>query len=80
MTITLSPDIEQAIAEQARRQGITPESLVLQALREKFAPSGLVPSVLEETQGDWERSLLAAGSDCGVSLPHEALSSEGLYD
>ena len=29
---------------------------------------------------EWERRLLAIGTDCGVSLSDEALSSEGLYD
>lgn len=29
---------------------------------------------------DWERRLLTIGTDCGVSLSNEALSSEGLYD
>jgi hypothetical protein len=32
MSITLTPDIEQAIAEQARRRGTTLESLALLAL------------------------------------------------
>lgn len=29
---------------------------------------------------DWERRLFALGKDCGVSLPPEALTSEGLYE
>ena len=29
---------------------------------------------------DWERRLLAIGTDCGVSLPPSALTSEGMYD
>jgi hypothetical protein len=29
---------------------------------------------------EWERRLLSAASDCGVSLPNSALSSDGLYD
>lgn len=29
---------------------------------------------------EWERGLLDAAKDCGVSPPDSALSSEGLYD
>ena len=31
-------------------------------------------------QDDWERKLLSLGSDWGVVLPPEALTSEGIYD
>jgi len=34
--ITLTPDIEGALAEEARRQGTTPELLALATLRERF--------------------------------------------
>jgi hypothetical protein len=73
MTITLGPDLEAALNEHARRLGVAPETLALNALREKFAPP-------LEPRDDWERLLLGAGSDCGVSLSHAALSSEGLYE
>ena len=36
MTVTLSPDLEAALREQARRRGVTPEELALDALRERF--------------------------------------------
>jgi hypothetical protein len=29
---------------------------------------------------EWERQLFAAAIDCGVSVPDEVLSSDGLYD
>ena len=38
MIITLTPDIEQALAEQAYQLGTTPEQLALDSLRERFAP------------------------------------------
>jgi hypothetical protein len=75
MTITLTPDIEQAVTEQTQRQGITPESLIVEALREKFVL--LQPPAPPD---DWERMLRGVGTKCGVSLLHEAVSSEGLYD
>ena len=80
MTITLTPDIEQAVAEEAQRRGTTPESLVVETLREKFVPSRPASPVPPQRPDDWERMLLSVGTSCGVSLPHEAVSSEGLYD
>jgi predicted transcriptional regulator len=78
MTITLPPDIEQALAEQARKQKTTPEMLVLEALQEKFALSGSPFSL--QALDDWEQLILSLGTDCGVSMSHQMLSSEGLYE
>ncbi len=75
-----TPEIERAPAEQARRQGTTPEQLALAILREQMTPSPSPPSALPEPRGDWERQLLELGTDCGGSLSNEAVSSEGLYD
>jgi len=47
MTITLTPEIEQALAEQARQQGTTPESLALDALRQWFATSPARPDTAD---------------------------------
>ncbi len=76
MTITLPPELAAALSEQARRRGVAPEALALDALRERFhaATAGLEP------RDEWERRLLGAAIDCGVSVPHSALSSEGLYE
>ncbi len=76
MVLTLGPELEAALNEAAIRRGVAPEVLALTALRERFlgAASSLQP------RDEWERGLLAAARDCGVSLPDSALSSEGLYD
>jgi hypothetical protein len=75
MVITLGPELEAALNELARRQGVAPEVLALNALRERFlAPAALQP------RDEWERGLLAAARDYGVSLPDSAVSSEGLYE
>ena len=37
-TITLTPDIERTLTEQAQRQGTTPELLALDGLRRLFGP------------------------------------------
>ena len=76
MDITLSPELEAALSEAARRQGVSPEVLALNVLRERFLPRAPVI----EPRDEWERGLLAAARDCGVSLSDEAVSSEGLYD
>jgi hypothetical protein len=36
MTITLTPDIEKALASEANRKGTTPETLALDCLRSRF--------------------------------------------
>jgi hypothetical protein len=75
MVIKLGPELEAALNELSRRQGIAPEDLALAALRDRFlATRPIVP------QDEWERRLLGAATDCGVSLPHSAVSSEGLYE
>jgi hypothetical protein len=76
MVITLSPELEAALNKAASQRGITPEELALTILRERF------PVTAEQLQprDEWERGLLEAARDWGVSLSNEALSSEGLYD
>jgi hypothetical protein len=76
MVITLGPELESALHEWARRQGVAPEVLALQALRERFLSSARPVA----PQDEWERLLLGSATDCGVSLPHSALTSDGIYD
>lgn len=76
MVIHLGPDLEAALIESARRRGIAPEALALAALRARFLATAAAVHPLDE----WERRLIGAASDCGVSLPNSALSSDGLYE
>ena len=76
MVITLTPDLEAALNEMARRQGVTPEALALEALRDCL----ISPAKKYEPKDEWERMVIAVGTNCDVSLPHFALSSEGLYE
>jgi len=76
MVITLTPELEAVLNELARRQGVAPEVLALSALRDRLI--ALTDAI--ETRDEWERLVLQAGTNCGVSLPHTALSSEGLYE
>jgi hypothetical protein len=76
MVIHLPPQLEAALHEQARRRGVAPETLAVDALRERFLRE--VPAV--EPRDEWERRLFDAALDCGVSVPDSALSSDGLYE
>lgn len=53
MTIQLTPEIESALAEAARRQGTTPELLALDCLRARFVSAELGQS------GNSEKGTLA---------------------
>ena len=76
MVITLPPDLAAALSEQARRRGVAPEALALDALRQRFPPA----SADLEPRDEWERRLLGLAKDCGVSLSDEALSREEMYE
>lgn len=76
MVITLDPELEAALNEAARQQGVAPEALALNVLRERL----LAPPAPLEPRDEWERGLLEAARPWGISLPDAALSSEGLYD
>jgi len=76
MVITLDPELEAALNEQARRRGVAGEVLALDALRERF----LAPALPVRPQDEWERRLLGLAKDCGVSLSDAALSREALYE
>jgi hypothetical protein len=75
MVLTLSPELEAALNKAANQRGVAPEVLAMDALRERFLGAASL-----QPQDEWERGLLEAARDCGVSLPDSALSSEGLYD
>ena len=76
MVITLSSELEVALSEAASARGVAPEELRIHALRERF----LGRALLLQPRDDWEKGLIEAARDCGVSLSNSALGSEGLYD
>ena len=76
MVVTLTPQLEAVLSEQARQRGVAPEALALDALRERFLPV----SAPLEPRDEWERRLLGMAKDCGVSLSNEALSREEMYE
>jgi hypothetical protein len=76
MTITLDPELEAALNEVAQLQGVAPDALALNVLREHFLAAA--PAI--QPQDEWERQLLGLAKNCGVSFSHESLSREELYE
>ncbi len=76
MVITLDPGLESALNESARRRGSTPEEVAIEILRGQL----IAPVAVVVPHDEWERRLLGAATDCGVSLPPEALTSDGMYE
>jgi hypothetical protein len=62
MIITLDRELETALSEVARQRGIAPDQLAISTLRERFLTAGSL-----QPRDEWERGLLAAARDCGVS-------------
>jgi len=75
MVITLDPELEAALNEHARRRGVDPDVLALNALRERFLATTSL-----QARDEWERRLLGLAKDCGISLPNSALRRETLYE
>jgi hypothetical protein len=75
MVITLDPKLEAALQELASREGVAPEQLASELLRER-----LLAATTLEPRDEWERGLLDAARPWGVSLSDATLSSEELYD
>lgn len=66
MIITLTPEIEQALTEEARRLGTTPESLALESLFQRF-----IVHVSDGTQTDGGRTLAdSLGRNLSTSVRH----------
>lgn len=68
MTITLTPEIERALAMRAERQGTTPEMVALQDLRGLYIKNGQTEEI-SQTGAD----LLALWEQEGAFLPREDL-------
>jgi predicted kinase len=76
LVISLPLELEGPLFELAKQKGIAPEALVIDTLRDRLVARNRTI----EPRDEWERLILDAGTNCGVSLPHEAVSSEGLYE
>lgn len=79
LTITLTPEIEHALTEEAHRLGTTPEQLALQSLRERFvAPRrNKIPEQGEGTLPDFLAGYIGV-LDSGEHVPGGARMSENV--
>lgn len=76
MTITISPGLEAALIERARRHGVSPHDLAVMLLADIFQNGSTTPEPLD----DWERRLVSLGLPCGVGHTHEDLGREKICD
>jgi hypothetical protein len=67
MTITLTPELQQAIGEDARKRGVTAEEVALTALRERFLPE-MPFGGTEDNLSEWELEISAAAAQVDAVL------------
>ena len=77
--------VVQDLRERATRHGRTPAdeatAILVEALRTaRLEVRTPIDALRLLPQDEWERRLLGAATDCGVTLSDEAVSSEGLYE
>ena len=65
-TITLTTELERAVAEEAQRRGMTTAEVVLDALQKKFLPNAL-SGPTKDTLSEWEMSIRTAATQ--ISQP-----------
>ena len=66
MTLTLTPEIETTLAEQARREGTTPERVALDGLQNLFVTPKRTPEEVLRLSGTGLRRTVRAGNQgCG---------------
>jgi len=60
-TVTLTLELEHAVAETAREHGLSMEEVVLETLREKFLPVAQAVDT-GDALGEWEQRMQAAAA------------------
>lgn len=66
MTVTLTPELECAVAEEAQKRGTTAAEVVLDTLQKKFLPE--VPfGHTEDMLDEWELEISAAAAQVGLA-------------
>ena len=61
MTVTLTPELEQAVVETARKRGVSAEAVVLDTLREKFLPVSQAADT-GDALSEWEQMMQDAAA------------------
>ncbi len=78
VTIVLPPDLEQSISERARRNGTTPELLVIEALHHEFSQP-VTPAANDGTLADFLGQFNGC-IDSGEIVPGGARMSEQISE
>lgn len=76
MQIDLNADWMAALEKFAAEKGVSPKDAVKIILSRTLGPY-MPPFV---PKNDWERRLLAMGTNCGVSLTDEQVGREYIYE
>ena len=61
MTLTLTPELEQAISDAARGRGLAAEAVVLETLRERFLPASPAADT-GDALSEWEQMMQDAAA------------------
>jgi len=76
MILNIDSELEAVLKEIAERQGVPPEVVALNALRDRL----LIANAPSKPEDEWESLLSDVPEECGVSLSDSALTSEGIYE
>ena len=81
MTITLPPDLESTLTQQAQERGITLEQAIIEGLR-KVTPTPVAgnPRAPWEPRDEWEALLFSAGVETGVTNTDAIATRDNYYD
>ena len=77
VTITLTPELEQAVAERAQRNGTTPELFLLNDLQERYLPTEPLktPAIEGQTMADFLKDYIGC-IDSSATYPEGSRLSE----
>ncbi len=65
MTITLTSELEQAIAKAAQKRGLSAEAVALETLRDKFLPVSQAAGI-GDALSEWEQMMQDAAAQIAV--------------
>ncbi len=71
LTLELPPEVEGALAEEARREGTTPEQLVLKDLRRRYVVPEPRPDTMLELFAKWEAEDPVTGPEDAAARQRE---------
>lgn len=69
-TVTLTPELERAVAEAAQKRGLPAEEVVLETLREKFLPAAQDADA-DDALGEWEQMMQGAAAQIAAASDGE---------